>query len=70
MGSLSQDDLDATLNSVSAWSPCLPSDDVDRAVATLDRFGVRAWAVGDVSVAGPANGGQVGLAGAHPGWGS
>jgi phosphoribosylformylglycinamidine cyclo-ligase len=70
VGSLSQDDLDATLNLGVGMVALLPPDDVDRAVATLDRFGVRAWPVGVVEVAGAADGGQVSLAGAHPGWGS
>ncbi len=70
VGSLSQDDLDATLNLGVGMVALLPPDDVDRAVATLDRFGVRAWPIGVVEVAGAADGGQVSLAGAHPGWGS
>jgi phosphoribosylformylglycinamidine cyclo-ligase len=68
VGALSEDDLDATLNMGVGMVALLPADDVDAAVATLDRFGLRAWAVGEVSAAGSADGGQVRLTGAHPGW--
>jgi phosphoribosylformylglycinamidine cyclo-ligase len=68
VGSLSQADLDATLNLGVGMVALLPPDDVDRAVATLDRFGVPAWVAGEVVVAGPGDGGQVTLSGAHPGW--
>ena len=46
VGAVSQDDLESTLNCGVGMVALLPADDVDRAVATLDRFGVHAWAGG------------------------
>ncbi len=40
VGEVSQDDLEATLNCGVGMVALLPADDVDRAVATLDRFGI------------------------------
>src|SRR4051812_31383098 len=67
VGAVSQEDLESTLNCGVGMVALLPSDDVDRAVATLDRFGVHAWAVGQVGLDG-ARGGEVTLTGQHPGW--
>ena len=49
VGDVSQDDLEATLNCGVGMVALLPADEVDRAVATLDRFGVHAWVAGEVA---------------------
>jgi phosphoribosylformylglycinamidine cyclo-ligase len=67
VGAVSQDDLEATLNCGVGMVALMPPDDVDRALATLDRFGVHAWAAGEVSVD-EARGGTVHLVGQYPGW--
>ena len=50
VGAVSQDDLEATLNCGVGMVALMPAEDVDRALATLDRFGVHAWVAGEVSV--------------------
>jgi phosphoribosylformylglycinamidine cyclo-ligase len=67
VGAVSDDDLESTLNCGVGMVALLPEDDVDRAVATLERFNVHAWAAGTV-VMDDANGGEVRLTGRHPGW--
>jgi phosphoribosylformylglycinamidine cyclo-ligase len=66
-GAVSQDDLEATLNCGVGMVALVPPDDVDRALATLDRFGVHAWAAGEVAVD-DRRGGEVLLSGRYPGW--
>jgi phosphoribosylformylglycinamidine cyclo-ligase len=65
VGAVSQEDLEATLNCGIGMVALLPADDVDRAVATLSRFGLHAWAVGEVALD-HRDGGQVTLVGSHP----
>ena len=65
VGSLSRADLEATLNCGVGMVALLPADDVDTAVATLGRFGIPAWAAGEV-VLDRVQGGTVFLAGSHP----
>jgi phosphoribosylformylglycinamidine cyclo-ligase len=67
VGDLSQDDLEATLNCGVGMVALLPPDDVDRAIQTLDGHGVSAWAAGEVALD-DERGGQVLMAGQHPGW--
>ena len=69
VGAVSQDDLEATLNCGVGMVALLPPDDVDRAVATLGRFGVPAWPAGEVALDGHRGGG-VALTGQYPGWGA
>jgi phosphoribosylformylglycinamidine cyclo-ligase len=71
VGSVSQADLEATLNcGVGMVALTLP-EDVDTALEVLAGHGVRAWVAGEVtgdrSVAG-ADAGRVRLEGRHPGW--
>jgi phosphoribosylformylglycinamidine cyclo-ligase len=67
VGAVSQDDLESTLNCGVGMVALVPPDDVDRAVATLGRFGVQAWVAGEVSVD-EQRGGKVHLVGQYPGW--
>jgi phosphoribosylformylglycinamidine cyclo-ligase len=67
VGVVSQDDLESTLNCGVGMVALMPADDVDRALATLDRFGVHAWVAGEVSVD-EHRGGRVHLVGQYPGW--
>jgi len=67
VGAVSQDDLEATLNCGVGMVALMAAEDVDRAIATLDRFGVHAWAAGEVS-ADAEHGGRVHLVGQYPGW--
>ena len=60
VGAVSQDDLESTLNCGVGMVALVPADDVDRALATLDRFGVHAWAAGEV-VLDAERGGEVRL---------
>jgi phosphoribosylformylglycinamidine cyclo-ligase len=71
VGGVSQPDLEATLNCGVGMVALLPGDEVDRAVALLDGYGIHAWVAGEVahdSSAGGAEGGRVRLTGQHPGW--
>ena len=65
VGSVSHVDLEATLNCGVGMVALLPADDVDRAVTVLDRFGIPAWAAGEV-VLDHQHGGEVTLVGSHP----
>jgi len=65
VGAVSQEDLEATLNCGVGMVALLPPDDVDRAVATLHRFGIPAWAAGEVTLD-HEHGGEVTLMGSHP----
>jgi phosphoribosylformylglycinamidine cyclo-ligase len=67
VGRLSQDDLEATLNCGVGMVALLPADDVDRAIGSLAAHGVTAWVAGRASLDETA-GGQVLMAGQHPGW--
>jgi phosphoribosylformylglycinamidine cyclo-ligase len=67
VGAVSQDDLESTLNCGVGMVALVPADDVDRALATLDRFGVHAWAAGEV-VLDADRGGEVRLTGQYAGW--
>ena len=71
VGGVSQPDLEATLNCGVGMVALLSGDEVDRAVALLDGYGIHAWVAGEVahdSSAGGAEGGRVRLTGQHPGW--
>jgi phosphoribosylformylglycinamidine cyclo-ligase len=68
VGRVAQDDLEATLNLGVGMVALVPPGEVDRAVDVLGRFGVPAWRAGEVTVAGPDDGGEVRLVGAHPAW--
>jgi phosphoribosylformylglycinamidine cyclo-ligase len=71
VGSVSQPDLEATLNCGVGMVALTPPDDVDRAIEVLAGFGIRAWVAGEVGVdasPGRAEGGKVRLTGQHPGW--
>ena len=69
VGGISQEDLESTLNCGVGMVALLPAADVDRAVATLDRFGVHAWMAGEV-VLDRDRGGGVRLTGQYAGWGA
>jgi len=66
-GQLSQSDLEATLNCGVGMVALLPADDVDVAIETLAGFRIDAWAAGEVTLD-HEHGGDVRLAGQHPGW--
>ena len=66
-GSVSQDDLEATQNCGLGMLALVPADDADRAIATLAGFRVEAWTAGEVALD-RRDGGQVIMAGRHPGW--
>ena len=68
VGAVSQDDLESTLNCGVGMVALLPAAEVDRAVATLDRFGVHAWVAGEVRLD-EVGGGEVRLTGQYAGWG-
>jgi phosphoribosylformylglycinamidine cyclo-ligase len=65
VGHLSWSDLEATVNCGVGMVALLPHDDVDRAVGTLARHGVDAWAAGEVALD-ARQGGTVTLVGAYP----
>ncbi|MBM7508692.1 phosphoribosylformylglycinamidine cyclo-ligase [Nocardioides sp. 31GB23] len=67
VGSVSQPDLEATLNCGVGMVALLPAGDVDTAVSVLAGHGVRAWVAGEVR-ASADRGGRVDLVGQHPGW--
>jgi phosphoribosylformylglycinamidine cyclo-ligase len=67
VGAVSTDDLESTLNCGVGMVAVVPEDDVDRAVETLDRFNVHAWAAGVIAMDAD-HGGEVRLTGQHPGW--
>ncbi|MBF4162639.1 phosphoribosylformylglycinamidine cyclo-ligase [Nocardioides acrostichi] len=68
VGSVSQADLEATLNCGVGMVALLPADSVDVAVATLGGYGIDAWVAGEISAASADEGGSVSLHGQHPGW--
>jgi phosphoribosylformylglycinamidine cyclo-ligase len=65
VGSLSRSDIDATLNAGVGMVALLPAESVDTAVSTLARFGIPAWAAGEVTLD-RVQGGSVTLVGSHP----
>jgi phosphoribosylformylglycinamidine cyclo-ligase len=65
VGSVSQPDLEQTLNCGVGMVALTDPDDVDAAIAVLAEHGVHAWVAGEVS---PVAGGRVELTGQHPGW--
>jgi phosphoribosylformylglycinamidine cyclo-ligase len=65
VGGLSQADLEGTLNCGVGMVALMHADEVDRAVSVLDRFGIPAWAVGEVALD-HEHGGEVTLVGSHP----
>lgn len=67
VGSVSQPDLEATLNCGVGMVALLPAGDVDTAVSVLAGHGVPAWVAGQVT-ASADRGGRVDLVGQHPGW--
>lgn len=66
-GSVSQPDLEATLNCGVGMVALTHPEDVDTAIAVLGEHGIRAWVAGDVA-ADPQQKGRVELVGQHPGW--
>ncbi len=72
VGSVEQADLEKTLNCGVGMVALVAPDDVDRAIAILDGYGVAAWAAGEVAPAAgsatSARGGSVTLEGQYPGW--
>jgi phosphoribosylformylglycinamidine cyclo-ligase len=72
VGSVDQADLEKTLNCGVGMVALLDAEDVDRAIAILDGYGIRAWAAGEVTAASGAadasEGGSVTLTGQYAGW--
>ncbi|MGH3368958.1 MAG: phosphoribosylformylglycinamidine cyclo-ligase, partial [Nocardioidaceae bacterium] len=70
VGSVDQTDLEKTLNCGVGMVALVDPEDVDRAIAVLDGYGIAAWTAGTVSAPGGARaaGGTVTLEGQHPGW--
>jgi phosphoribosylformylglycinamidine cyclo-ligase len=67
VGSVSRQDLEATLNCGVGMVAVLDPGAVDAAVALLAEHDVRAWVAGEIT-AGADAGGRVTLMGDHPGW--
>ena len=67
VGSVSQPDLEATLNCGVGMVALLDPAAVDAAIELLAEHGIRAWAAGEIGVEG-GSGGRVVLTGQHPGW--
>jgi len=67
VGSVSQSDLEATLNCGVGMVALLDPASVDAATALLAEHGIRAWAAGEIAVVAEADG-RVVLTGQHPGW--
>jgi len=67
VGSVSQPDLEATLNCGVGMVALLDPAGADAAIALLDGHGIRAWAAGEIA-ADAASGGRAVLTGEHPGW--
>jgi phosphoribosylformylglycinamidine cyclo-ligase len=67
VGSVTQPDLEATLNCGVGMVALLDPAGVDAAIALLDGHGIRAWAAGEIATD-AASGGRVVLTGQHPGW--
>ncbi|HSJ20389.1 MAG TPA: phosphoribosylformylglycinamidine cyclo-ligase [Nocardioidaceae bacterium] len=72
VGSVDQADLEKTLNCGVGMVALLDAEDVERAIAILDGYGIRAWAAGEVTAASGAadasEGGSVTLTGQYAGW--
>ncbi|HSE10600.1 MAG TPA: phosphoribosylformylglycinamidine cyclo-ligase [Nocardioidaceae bacterium] len=72
VGSVDQGDLEKTLNCGVGMVALVAPDDVERAIAILDGYGVHAWAAGEVTAASGAAdaraGGTVTLTGQFAGW--
>ena len=72
VGSVSQPDLERTLNCGVGMVALTASEDADQAVSLLAGHGVEAWVCGEVGLAGGAAGatagGSVRMVGQHPGW--
>ena len=66
-GDVAQTDLEGTLNCGVGMVALIAPDDADRAVALLAGHGIPAWVAGEVRADGE-RGGEVRLAGQHPGW--
>lgn len=67
VGSVSQPDLEATLNCGVGMVALTAPDSVDAALARLADHGIAAWVAGEV-VVDPRQQGSVNLVGQHPGW--
>ena len=67
-GGVPQEDLERTLNCGVGMVALLDPEAVDGAIALLKEYDVHAWVAGEVTSAGPHDGGTVGLVGQHPGW--
>jgi phosphoribosylformylglycinamidine cyclo-ligase len=67
VGSVSQPDLEATLNCGVGMVSLTAPGSVDAVIARLAEFGIDAWVAGEV-VVDPAQKGSVSLVGQHPGW--
>jgi phosphoribosylformylglycinamidine cyclo-ligase len=67
VGSVSDPDLEATLNCGVGMVALIAPEAVDPGIALLGSHGIKAWAAGEVTAAAEA-GGTVVLTGRHPGW--
>ena len=65
VGDVPLDDLERTLNCGVGMIALVGADDADDAVRVLAEHDVRAWVAGEVEA---TPGGDVALAGSHPGW--
>jgi phosphoribosylformylglycinamidine cyclo-ligase len=65
VGSVPQPDLEKTLNCGVGMVSLTAADDADKAIAVLERFGIKAWVAGSVAA---GAGGRVTLVDQHPGW--
>ena len=72
VGSVDQADLERTLNCGIGMVALVAPDDVDRAIAILDGYGIPAWTAGEVAAVSDAHGapygGSVTLTGRYAGW--
>ncbi len=72
VGSVSQPDVERTLNCGIGMVSLTAADDADRAIALLEGHGIHAWACGEVATGTGtpriSGGGSVTLVGQHPGW--
>ncbi|GAB2762477.1 phosphoribosylformylglycinamidine cyclo-ligase [Nocardioides salsibiostraticola] len=67
VGSISQPDLEATLNCGVGMLAMVPPHAVDDALASLEAHGIKSWVAGEIA-ADPAQSATVELVGQHPGW--
>ena len=65
VGSVPQPDLEKTLNCGVGMVSLTAADDADKAIAVLERFGIKAWVAGSVAA---GAGGRVTLVDQHLGW--